>query len=90
MLHSRLKWLYSYFIIAFLFFYPQISSANEEYAQQTEKKCSSCHIDPSGGDELTAEGLKFQSQLESTADQVIVSSILRLIAGYLHILTGVF
>jgi predicted heme/steroid binding protein len=86
--------LYWYFTIILLIFYPQISFATEEYAEKTGKECSACHVDPSGGSELTEEGRGFQNKLDSESNGVskISSgiSILRFICGYLHILTAIF
>ena len=45
-----------YFVLALLLFYPQVLLATEEYAEKTGKECASCHVDPSGGYELTEEG----------------------------------
>jgi hypothetical protein len=68
--------------------------ATEEYAEKTGKECTSCHVDPSGGVELTDEGKQFQKKLESGNDEInLVSSsisMLRFISGYLHILTAIF
>jgi predicted heme/steroid binding protein/uncharacterized membrane protein len=65
--------------------------ATEEYADQTGKDCSACHIDPSGGSELTSEGLDFQRSLVADEDKkTFVYSVLRFIVGYIHILTAIF
>ena len=72
----------------------QSSFATEEYAEKTGKDCQTCHIDPSGGAELTEEGKEFQSKLESEEKEVNKISksvsLLRFIVGYLHILTAIF
>lgn len=72
-------------------------NATEEYAQATGAACSVCHLDPSGGGELTAEGdgyalsLTAQSGSEETATEKSLSfGLFRLVVGYLHILFGFF
>jgi predicted heme/steroid binding protein len=86
--------LYGYFALILLIFYPQILFATEEYAEKTGKECISCHVDPSGGSELTAEGEEFKIQLESEnggGSRISKSiSVIRFISGYLHILTAIF
>jgi predicted heme/steroid binding protein len=86
--------LYCYFSLALVLFYPSVSWATEEYAKETGKECASCHIDPSGGSELTEEGKEFQKGLDSEIDgSHKISkgiSLIRFISGYLHILTAVF
>ena len=45
--------------------------ATEEYAEQAGVECSVCHLDPSGGGELTAEGRGYALSLglpEATVD----------------------
>jgi predicted heme/steroid binding protein len=68
--------------------------ATEEYAEKTGKDCESCHVDPSGGSELTIEGKEFQKNLDSESDGINEISksisVLRFISGYVHILTAVF
>ncbi|WP_041262510.1 CopD family protein [Citrifermentans bemidjiense] len=39
--------------------------ATEQYAAQTGKSCSACHLDPAGGGELTAEGKAFSASKAS-------------------------
>ena len=72
-------------------FYTGPVSAREEYAEQTGKDCQECHIDPSGGAELTSAGKEFKSTLNSGFNELSpLMSLVRLIAGYLHILTAFF
>jgi len=86
--------LYWYFAITLFLSCPQISFATEEYAEKTGKECSACHVDPSGGSELTEEGREFENKLDSEnkgSNKISGSiSILRFIAGYLHLVTGIF
>lgn len=94
MYRTRQIQLYCYFSLTLILFYPPVSLATEEYAERTGKECASCHLDPSGGSELTHEGEEFQKGLDSESDGVSkVSSgisILRFICGYLHIFTAIF
>ncbi len=83
-----------YLALIVLLFSPQTSSATEEYAEKTGNECAACHVDPSGGSELTEQGEEFQKDLDSEGAGISRTSrfipILRFIIGYLHILTGVF
>jgi len=72
---------------------PGLSPATEEYAQQTGQSCEVCHVDPFGGGELTSAGKAFQisSQPATTgAETGTAQRIIRLAAGFLHIVTGFF
>lgn len=71
--------------------------ATEEYAERVNRDCRVCHLDPSGGGELTPEGEGYALSLKmrsTTADNVIeknvASDLFRLFVGYLHILFGFF
>lgn len=71
--------------------------ATEEYAEKTGSECSVCHLDPSGGGELTAAGEGYALSLqksETAATSVhkksIISHLFQLVVGYLHILFGFF
>jgi predicted heme/steroid binding protein/uncharacterized membrane protein len=83
-----------YLALTLLVFIPQIILATEEYAEKTGKECISCHVDPSGGSELTDEGEEFQKKMESGNDGINKISkgisVMRFICGYLHILTAIF
>ena len=94
MIRTRIFQIYLFLFLTFLVVCPQISLATEEYADTTGKECVSCHVDPSGGSELTEEGKKFQEKLDSENHEIHKISksisVLRFISGYLHILTAVF
>ena len=93
MFHARIFQIYLFISLTFLMVYPQILFATEEYAEKTGNDCQTCHVDPSGGAELTYDGKEFQSNLESEEEVGKISksvSILRFIVGYLHILTAIF
>jgi predicted heme/steroid binding protein len=80
--------------VIFVLFITRNISATEEYAQQTGKECAVCHVNPSGGAELTGEGKQFLKSLAADNKDIAKNSasvsIIRLIAGYIHILTAVF
>ncbi len=67
--------------------------ATEEFAAQTGHDCSYCHLDPSGGGELTAQGEAFITAQAAAGTPVAPSGfarLLRLLIGYLHLVTAVF
>jgi predicted heme/steroid binding protein len=74
-----------------LLFFVTTGFCTEEYAQKTGKDCAACHIDPAGGGELTATGKAYAASLRQPAEishSSRVSWLVRLIAGYIHILTA--
>ena len=71
---------------------PATCAAREIYARQTGKSCSACHLDPGGGGELTAAGRQFAATLAPASQPRQLGGFertLRLLAGYLHLLTGI-
>lgn len=71
--------------------------ATQKYAAETGANCSVCHLDPSGGGELTAEGEGYALSLvtqgrtkELATEKSFSSGLFRLVVGYLHILFGFF
>ncbi len=93
MFQIKIFQIYLFLSLIILVLWPQNSFAMEEYAEKTGKDCQTCHIDPSGGAELTEAGKEFRSTLEAEKGVNKISkavSILRFIAGYLHILTAIF
>jgi predicted heme/steroid binding protein/uncharacterized membrane protein len=65
--------------------------ATEEYAEQTGKSCGVCHVDPTGGQELTPEGKAFRDDLRAKSfyrPLTNIERILRFIIGYIHMMTG--
>jgi predicted heme/steroid binding protein len=72
---------------------PVGSQALEEYAEETGAKCEVCHLDPSGGGDFTERGKGYylsvdpEAALEETPPKSI-SQILRLVIGYVHIVTA--
>lgn len=81
------------FFIAVLCLAPQAVQATEEYAAETGQPCAACHLDPSGGGELTAAGETFATGHLSPAAKSRsggFSKGFRLLVGYIHILTATF
>jgi predicted heme/steroid binding protein/uncharacterized membrane protein len=63
-----------------------------EYAQQTGRNCSDCHVNPAGGGELTKTGEVFKGQLRAKGDfkpLTKVQHIVRFVTGYLHMITAI-
>lgn len=78
-------------IIFFAFLSPFICLGTVEYAEKTNKDCSQCHVDPSGGGGLTAEGNAFAKDLETKGLYKPPTSkgrIIRIVIGYLHMMTA--
>jgi len=72
---------------------PSVALANVEYARQTGKACAVCHVNPSGGGELTVEGRAFRDDLRAKGlykPLTTAQHVIRLIVGYLHIMTAIF
>jgi predicted heme/steroid binding protein len=73
-----------------------ICHATEEYANDTNLDCASCHLASSGGGELTPAGESFMAfiELAPEVDAAPPASpsvrLLRLAAGYVHVFTAVF
>jgi len=69
------------------------ASGTEEYARQTGKDCVACHLSPAGGGELTAAGKAFLEQHRQPAGASGKGSLpwlVRLAAGYIHLLCAIF
>lgn len=75
-------------------------NATEEMAEKTGKSCAFCHVDPSGGGELTQEGKDYLKKISEESDEagpaalqterIKASDLIRFLAGFLHILTAIF
>lgn len=86
--------------ILLLLLFSSFVNATEEMAEKTGKSCAFCHLDPSGGGELTEAGKDYlkKSAIEGKEAQEEVdqsgrkkaSDIIHLFIGYLHILTAIF
>lgn len=80
-------------IILLLIASVSIAGATPEFARQTGKACGYCHLDPSGGGELTAAGQAFLAQREkngASSGPSAASRIFHLLVGFLHLLTAIF
>jgi predicted heme/steroid binding protein/uncharacterized membrane protein len=78
------------FILALLL--PTAGLCTVEYAQQTGRNCSDCHVDPAGGGELTKTGEVFKEKLQAKGSYkplTQVQRIVRFITGYLHMITAI-
>jgi len=99
-LSERMKPYYLLAGILLLFLIITPGSTTEEMAERTGKDCSTCHLDPSGGGELTKAGqeyLKAISLMTGDARQESIPPsrkkklrLLRFIVGYLHIFMAIF
>ena len=74
-------------------FLVSISHATEEYAENTEKDCIVCHIDPLGGGDLTELGEGYLLSINPEFSKVnsskkVIPDVIKLIAGYLHVITA--
>ncbi len=89
--------LYCSLMAIFLVWRPAVHST-EEYAEKTGHDCPFCHLDPSGGGELTEAGKRFLTSFSERPDRngteekapakKPFSYFIRLIAGYVHLLTA--
>jgi len=66
------------------------ASATEEYAAKTGAECAICHVDPMGGGQLTDTGQGYLMSLfpSASTNQQTAARIIRLIMGYIHIITA--
>lgn len=73
-------------------FSPLNGFCTTEYAGQTGKICSDCHIDPTGGGKLTKEGEAFKDNLRIKGQYRVLNPaqrVIRFIIGYLHTITAI-
>ena len=82
----------SLIFLALLFFSsPSVSFATPEYAEQRGFECKTCHIDATGG-KLTKAGEDFREDLKTKGlyrPLHPIQKLVRLIIGYLHLLTAI-
>ena len=74
------------FILILFFLIIPKGHATEELAEKAGKDCGFCHLDPSGGVELTRAGKTYLPKGEASKTHKFI----RLIAGYLHLVTAIF
>lgn len=95
-----MKFLCVFSITIFFLLIVPYANATEELAESTGKSCKFCHLDPSGGGELTKAGKDFlleistsskdkQKKFVQTGRKRILHYVY-FIAGYLHLLTAIF
>ncbi|MBF0538341.1 MAG: CopD family protein [Nitrospirae bacterium] len=79
-------------MVLVIFLLPSPCLSMPEYANQTGKPCVACHVDPSGGARLTTGGEEFKDTLRVKGlyrPMTSAQRIIRLIVGYLHMLTAI-
>jgi predicted heme/steroid binding protein/uncharacterized membrane protein len=73
--------------------FPSSVTGTEEYAKETGKACAVCHLDPSGGGELTTEGESYRRERTASGHPAPGASgwrhTVRFAAGFLHLFTAV-
>jgi predicted heme/steroid binding protein/uncharacterized membrane protein len=91
-----MKYLCSCLFLVILYCQPLACNATELYATQTGRSCSSCHLDPGGGGELTPAGKEFAASLAGHTQRpmqsqsaILFNKVLRFVAGYLHLITAI-
>jgi len=80
-------------LVFVLALFPSRGNGTEEYAERTGRTCGACHVDSSGGGELTAGGEAYLRERVAHGDSVREPSRLRhtirFIAGFLHLFPAV-
>jgi predicted heme/steroid binding protein len=70
---------------------PLTAAATEEYARETGRDCSACHLDPAGGGELSRAGKEFVATRSAGVAKPALSAPakgFRFLVGYLHLITA--
>jgi predicted heme/steroid binding protein/uncharacterized membrane protein len=85
--------IYIFLFLLFSILVFSVSHATEEYAETTGKDCEACHIDPLGGGDLTEFGTGFFVSINPSASsdrtsENTTSKVIKLIVGYIHIITA--
>jgi predicted heme/steroid binding protein len=78
-------------VISLLLALPLTAASTEEYAQETGRECSTCHLDPAGGGELKPAGKEFAASRASKTGKAPLSAqvrAFRFVVGYLHLITA--
>jgi len=79
-------------LLLWLLFLPSPGEGTEEFSRRTGKECAACHVDPSGGGELTVDGTAFLASISPAGKSVPASTpsrMVRFAAGFLHLITAV-
>jgi predicted heme/steroid binding protein len=79
-------------LLLWLLFLAAPGNSTEEFSRRTGKECISCHVDPSGGGELTVAGKAFLASIPAAGKSVPASlsrRVVRFAAGFLHLITAV-
>ncbi|HEX7524461.1 MAG TPA: hypothetical protein VF357_09675, partial [Candidatus Deferrimicrobium sp.] len=79
-------------LLLWLLFLPAPGDCTEEFSRRTGKECAACHVDPSGGGELTVSGKAFPASIPPAGKSVLASPsrrAVRFAAGFLHLITAV-
>ncbi len=88
-----MKPTYLFPLFVFLFInLPNYAMATTEYARQTGKGCSYCHIEAIGGGELTSEGKRFLDDLRIKGlyrPLTKTQRVVRFIIGYIHLIVAI-
>lgn len=82
-----------FFLLLLLTLTAQNGLATEEMAMAAGYDCNFCHLDPSGGGELTAAGAAYLTDAAAAGEiepLSTASKLFRFFVGYLHILFAVF
>lgn len=82
-----------FLFMAFIHCSSHYALATDEYAKQTGQTCAACHLDPTGGGELTEAGKALATSHPSVTENHkngILPRMLRLLVGYIHFLTAIF
>lgn len=94
---STIGWCIAVGLSVFLWLFQNTTGwATEEYAETTRQSCAVCHLEPSGGGDLTAVGAGYAAggyrwPVPSDAPARALSTgskLLRLVLGYAHLLAA--
>ncbi|MBI5076729.1 MAG: CopD family protein [Nitrospirae bacterium] len=78
--------------LSIIIFSPTSGFCTTEYAGQTGRICSDCHVDPTGGGKLTQKGESFKDDLRIKGQYRVLNPaqhVIRFIIGYLHTMTAI-
>jgi predicted heme/steroid binding protein len=77
-------------ILTILISHPSFGTV--EYAIETGEKCAFCHLDPSGGGDLSPKGERYLLSLNrdgAVTGRTPVKHAIRFVAGFVHMLTAI-